>query len=272
MSAPQTAATANGAPRTPISFERLTTPPSPKLPPVGALIHAYHCKTPNCNIGSCAQTKQLISRIARHVQTCAHKRTPTPGRAHPTRNTCKLCRLNEALNASEGHDALIQRATLAAQLSSPVRSFSDINLRTMHPSTVTSWCTLHYDACPESNKGNCLLCKKLREFAIAGLKQRLQANLNHNPNFVQSLLGDSSADASSSNGPSNGPDSSDDDVQIVGSSTLEERNKRGFANAFDLEDETNSAAQPNEPNESKAKKQHKASTPSHTYNLRKNRK
>ena len=102
MSAPQTAATANGEPRTPISFQRLTTPPSPKLPPVGVLLHAYHCQTPNCKIGSCAQTKRLISRIARHVQTCAHKRTLTPGRAHPTKNTCKFCRLNEALNASSG--------------------------------------------------------------------------------------------------------------------------------------------------------------------------
>ena len=222
----------------------------------------------------CAVTKKLIAECASHGNTCVHRRTLPPGqRFHQGRNPCPNCRLNEALKSSEGLHDIVQRATLAAQLTSPVKSFGDLNFDTMHPITIAGWCKFHYSFCTSNPRGNCLLCKKLKDIAIEALGQKLQDKMDKEPNFLKRLLSDSQGAASCSNAAAA---SADDDVQIVGSSTREERNQRGFANAVDVEEPPSTANQSNQTGASasaskKTKKRKAPPSQVRTYNLRSRR-
>merc|ERR1719231_1045916 len=58
--------------------------PTRRTLPVQALVHAFHCQDPSCQITTCANTKRVLGRMEAHVQGCRQEVGGT--------DECKVCK------------------------------------------------------------------------------------------------------------------------------------------------------------------------------------
>ena len=103
----------------PLSHHRLSTPLRPGIPPVGLLVHAFNCADAACALPNCFRTKGMVSSLVEHNARCPHARNNLdPKMPALDRNTCKPCRLFEALQRTRCRPDLLRRSTAAIQTSS----------------------------------------------------------------------------------------------------------------------------------------------------------
>merc|ERR1719224_266586 len=69
--------------------------PTRRTLPVQALVHAFHCQDPSCQITTCANTKRVLGRMEAHVQGCRQEVGGT--------DECKVCKLWQALHRTRGN-------------------------------------------------------------------------------------------------------------------------------------------------------------------------
>merc|ERR1719482_58287 len=135
---------------------------------VQALVHAFHCQDPSCQITTCANTKRVLDLMEAHVQGCRQEVGGT--------DECKVCKLWRALHRTRGNgnpDArgegggaggggvrinAVRRPRVV--LPEDRREEVGARLRVIDPAQVKRMLLAHARSC---RNRRCQTCRKLRE-------------------------------------------------------------------------------------------------------------
>jgi len=145
--------------------------PTRRTLPVQALVHAFHCQDPSCQITTCANTKRVLGRMEAHVQGCRQEVGGT--------DECKVCKLWQALHRTRGNgnqDArgegggagggggvrinAVRRLRPRVVLPEDRREEVGARVRVIDPAQVKRMLLAHVRSC---RNRRCQTCRKLRE-------------------------------------------------------------------------------------------------------------
>ena len=164
----------------PLSQHRLSTPLRPGIPAVGLLVHAFNCVDTACTLPNCFQTKGMVTSLIDHNAKCPKRRHVDPKKPPPDRNTCKPCRLFEALQRTRRRRDLQRRSTAAIQKATvcPTTQSWQTALQSQNPREIKRALQEHVNLC--SNPTACTICKRIRDHCRRG----------SNANFPPGLFAD----------------------------------------------------------------------------------
>ena len=171
----------------PLSQHRLSTPLRPGIPPVGLLVHAFNCADTACTLPNCFQTKGMVTSLIDHNAKCPKRRDVDPKKPPPDRNTCKPCRLFEALQRTRRRRDLMRRSTAAIQNTAPCPTTQSWQtaLQSQNPAEVKRALQQHVNLC--SNPIACAICKRIRDHHRSITSQCLEGDANFPPGLFAGL-------------------------------------------------------------------------------------
>lgn len=121
--------------------------PFPKKIPVAVLVHAFHCKKPQCAYNRCSETKAMLKSLEGHAGECENK------------EDCKSCKLWGALH----------RTKPPPSVNPPPPSVLRQALRDLPPARVKELLLQHVRQCANRQ---CVACARLR-VRIQEMRNRL---------------------------------------------------------------------------------------------------